>query len=165
MSNAVRTTGKLQVTTPSDREIAMTRVFDAPRRLVYDALTKPELVKRWLGVFGKHTMSVCEIDLKVGGKYRYVWSTPNAPDMGMGGVFREIVPLERIVTTEKFDESWYPGEAVDTVTLTEQAGRTTMTTLVRYESKEARDGVLKTPMDTGVAASYDTLDCVLASLR
>jgi uncharacterized protein YndB with AHSA1/START domain len=165
MSNAVRTTGKLQVTTPSDWEIAMTRVFDAPRRLVYDALTKPELVKRWLGVFGGHTMSVCEIDLRVGGTYRYVWTTPNAPDMGMGGVFKEIVPQQRIVTTEKFDESWYPGEAVDTVTLTEQGGKTTMTTTVLYQSKEARDGVLKSPMDKGVAASYDTLDGVLASIR
>jgi uncharacterized protein YndB with AHSA1/START domain len=165
MSNAVRTTGKLQVTTPSDREIAMTRVFDAPRRLVYDALTKPELVRRWLGVFGNHTMSVCEIDLKVGGKYRYVWSTPNAPDMGMGGTFEEIVPQERIVTTEKFDDPWYPGEAVDTVTLKEQGGKTTMTTTVLYESKEARDEVLKSPMDTVVAASYETLDTVLASQR
>jgi uncharacterized protein YndB with AHSA1/START domain len=165
MSNAVKTNGKLQVTTPSDREIAMTRVFDAPRRMVYDALTKPELVRRWLGVFGGHTMSVCEIDLKVGGKYRYVWSTPNQPDMGMGGVFQEIVPQQRIVTTEKFDESWYPGEALDTVTLTEQGGKTTMTTTVLYESKEARDGVLKSGMATGVAASYDTLDGVLASSR
>jgi uncharacterized protein YndB with AHSA1/START domain len=155
----------MQLTTPSDREIVMTRVFDAPRRLVYDALTKPELVRRWLGVFGGHTMSVCEIDLRVGGKYRYVWSTPNAPDMGMGGVFREIVPQERIVTTEKFDEPWYPGEAVDTVILKEQDGKTTMTTTVLYASKEARDGVLKSGMDTGVAASYDTLDGILASQR
>ena len=165
MSNAVRTTGKLQVTTPSDREIAMTRVFDAPRRLVYDALTKPELVRRWLGVFGGHTMSVCEIDLRVGGKYRYVWSTPNQPDMGMGGVFREIVPQQRIVNTEKFDDAWYPGEAVGTVTLTEAGGKTTMTTTVLYESKDARDEVLKSPMDTGVAASYDTLDGILAAQR
>jgi len=165
MSNAVRTTGKLQVTTPSDREIAMMRVFDAPRKLVYDALTKPELVKRWLGVFGGHTMEVCEIDLKVGGKYRYVWRNKDGSKMGMGGVFKEIVPPQRIVTTEKFDESWYPGEAVDTVTLTEQGGKTTMTTTVLYESKEARDGVLKSPMDTGVAASYDTLDGVLKSMR
>jgi uncharacterized protein YndB with AHSA1/START domain len=165
MSNAVRTTGKLQVTTPSDREIAMTRVFDAPQKLVYDALTKPELVTRWLGVFGGHTMEVCEIDLKVGGKYRYVWRNKDGSKMGMGGVFKEIVPLQRIVSTEKFDESWYPGEALDTVTLTEQGGKTTMTTTVLYESKEARDGVLKSPMDTGVAASYDTLDGVLKSLR
>ena len=133
MSNAARTTGKLQVTTPSDREIAMIRVFDAPRRLVYDALTKPELVRRWLGVFGGHTMSVCEIDLKVGGKYRYVWTSPKGGDMGMGGVFTEIVPQQRIVTTEKFDESWYPGEAVDTTALDEREGRTTVTVSVRYE--------------------------------
>jgi uncharacterized protein YndB with AHSA1/START domain len=165
MSNAVRTTGALQVTTPSDREIAMTRVFDAPRRLVYDALTKPELVKRWLGVFGGHTMEVCEIDLKVGGRYRYVWRNADGSKMGMGGVYKEIVPQQRIVNTERFDEAWYPGEAVGTLTLTEQGGKTTMTTTVLYESKEARDGVLKTPMDKGVAASYDTLDTVLASIR
>lgn len=165
MSNAAKPTAKLQVTTPSDREIAMTRVFDAPRRMVYDALTKPELVRRWLGVFGNHTMSVCEIDLKVGGKYRYVWSTPGFPDMGMGGVFQEIVPQQRIVNTEKFDTPWYPGEALDTVTLTEQGGKTTMTTTVLYESKEARDGVLESGMADGVGASYETLDRMLASMR
>jgi uncharacterized protein YndB with AHSA1/START domain len=165
MSSAVRTTGKLEIHAASDREVVMTRVFDAPRRLVYDAVTKPELVRRWLGVFGKHTMSVCEIDLRVGGKYRYVWSTPNAPDMGMGGVYKEIVPQEKIVSTEKFDQSWYPGEALDTLVLTEKGGKTTMVTTMRYDSKEARDAVLKSPMDTGVAASYDTLDAVLASLR
>ena len=165
MSAAKTKTGKLELTTPSDREIVMTRVFDAPRRLVYDAVTKPELVRRWLGVFNGHTMSVCEIDLRVGGKYRYVWSTPNAPDMGMGGVFKEIVPQERIVSTEKFDQPWYPGEAVDTMVLTEKGGRTTMVTTVLYESKEARDGVLKSGMDKGVAASYETLDGVLSSLR
>ena len=165
MSNAVKPTGTLQVTTPSDREIAMTRVFDAPRRLVYDAVTRPELVKRWLGAFGGHTMEVCEIDLKVGGKYRYVWRNPDGSKMGMGGVYKEIVPQQRIVNTERFDEAWYPGEAVGTLTLTEQGGKTTMTTTVLYESKAARDGVLKSPMETGVAASYDVLDGVLASLR
>lgn len=165
MSAAPRTAGKLEVTTPSDREIAMTRVFDAPRRLVYDAVTKPELVRRWLGVFGGHTMEVCEIDLRVGGKYRYVWRNADGSTMGMGGVYREIVPQERIVSTEVFDEPWYPGEATDTLTLVETDGRTTMTTLVRYASKEARDGVLRTGMQGGVAASYDTLDGVLRSQR
>ena len=165
MKSGVKNVGKLQVTTPSEREIAMTRVFDAPRKLVYDALTRPELVKRWLGVFGGHTMEVCEIDLKVGGRYRYVWRNADGSTMGMGGVFKEIVPQQRIVCTEKFDQAWYPGEAVDTVTLTDQGGKTTMTTTVRCESKEARDGMLKSSMDTGVAASYDTLDGVLASLR
>jgi len=154
----------LQITTPSDREIAMSRVFEAPRRLVYDAFTKPELIKRWLGVRAGWTMPVCEVDLKVGGKYRYVWRGPKGNDMGMGGVFREIVAPERIVATEKFDDSWYPGEAVDTTVFVEKGGRTTVTMTVRYESKEARDGVLAGPMATGVAESYDQLAEYLASV-
>jgi len=154
----------LQITTPSDREIAMTRTFDAPRRLVFDAFTKPELIKRWLGVRAGWTMPVCEVDLRVGGTYRYVWRGPKGNDMGMGGVFREIVAPERIVATEKFDDSWYAGEAVDTTVFVEQGGQTTVTTTVRYESKEARDGVLATPMATGVAESYDTLAAYLASV-
>lgn len=155
---------KLQITTPSDREVAMTRTFDAPRRLVFDAFTKPELIKRWLGVRAGWTMPVCEVDLRVGGTYRYVWRGPKGNDMGMGGVFREIVAPERIVATEKFDDSWYAGEAVDTTVFVEQGGQTTVTTTVRYESKEARDGVLATPMATGVAESYDTLAAYLASV-
>jgi uncharacterized protein YndB with AHSA1/START domain len=158
------TTGKLELTTPSEREIAMTRVFDAPRRLVFDAWTRPELVKRWLGVRNGWTMPVCEIDLKIGGAYRYVWRGPGGKEMGMGGVFREIVRPERLVVTERFDESWYPGEAVDTTVLVEQGGKTTVTTTVLYESKEARDAVLKTPMATGVAESYDKLAEYLASV-
>jgi len=155
---------RLQITTPSDREVAMTRTFDAPRRLVFDAFTKPELIKRWLGVRAGWTMPVCEVDLRVGGTYRYVWRGPKGNDMGMGGVFREIVAPERIVATEKFDDSWYAGEAVDTTVFVEQGGQTTVTTTVRYESKEARDGVLATPMATGVAESYDTLAAYLASV-
>ena len=156
--------GKLQVTTPSDREIAMIRVFDAPRTLVYEALTKPELVKRWLGVMGGWTMPVCEIDLRVGGTYRYVWQGPNGERMGMRGTYREIVPAERIVSTEVFDEAWYQGEAVGTVVLAERAGKTTLTTTVRYASRAVRDGVLESPMKEGVAAGYDQLDQVLGSM-
>jgi uncharacterized protein YndB with AHSA1/START domain len=156
--------GKLKVTTPSDREIAMTRVFDAPRGMVFDAWTKPELLKRWLGVFGGWTFAICEVDLRVGGAYRYVWRGKDGHEMGMGGVFREIVRPERIVATEKFDELWYPGEAVDTTIFVENGGKTTVTTTVRYESKEARDGVLASPMEGGVAKSYDGLAEVLASL-
>jgi uncharacterized protein YndB with AHSA1/START domain len=155
--------GTLRVTTPSDREIAMTRVFDAPRKLVFDALTKPELVRRWLGAFGGWSMAVCEIDLRVGGAYRYVWRNADGREMGMGGVFRAVEPPGRIVATEVFDESWYPGEALDTSVLVEQGGKTTLTTTVLYESREARDGVLKSPMETGVAASYDKLAELLAS--
>jgi uncharacterized protein YndB with AHSA1/START domain len=156
---------KLQITTPSDREIAMTRTFDAPRRLVFDAFTRPELIKRWLGVRAGWTMPVCEVDLTVGGKYRYVWRGPKGNDMGMGGVFREIVAPERIVATERFDESWYAGEAEDTTVFVEKDGRTTVTMTVRYESKEARDGVLASPMATGVAESYDKLAEYLASAK
>ncbi|MGH2376804.1 MAG: SRPBCC family protein [bacterium] len=161
----MKNTGTLKVTTPSDREIAMTRVFDAPRNLVFDALTKPELLKRWLGVFGGWSLAVCEIDLKVGGTYRYVWRGQDGAEMGMRGVYREVVRPERIVATESFDESWYPGEALDTTVLVEQAGKTTLTTTVLYESREARDVALKSPMESGVAASYDNLAQLLASPR
>lgn len=159
------TTETLKVTTPTDREIAMTRVFDAPRRLVFDAHTKPELVKRWLLGPPGWTMPVCEIDLRVGGKYRYVWRRDgDGSEMGMGGVYREIVPPQRLVHTEAFDESWYPGEALVTTVLVEQGGRTTLTTTMRLESREARDAVLKSGMEKGVDASYDRLEGLLATL-
>jgi uncharacterized protein YndB with AHSA1/START domain len=154
--------GSLHVTTPSDREIAMTRVFDAPRHLVFAAYTTPELLKRWLGVHGGWTLAVCDIDLRVGGAYRYVWRGQDGAEMGMGGVYREIVVPERIVTTEKFDRSWYPGEAVGTLVLVERDGRTTLTLTVRYESRAARDAVLESPMEQGVAAGFDTLAQLLA---
>ena len=157
-------TGSLQVTTPTDREIEMTRVFDAPRRLVFDAMTKPELLKLWLGVHAGWSMAVCEIDLRVGGAYRYVWRGPDAAQMGMRGVFREVVKPERLVATEAFDESWYPGEALDTTVLVEQGGKTTLTLTVLYESREARDAVLRTPMKDGMAVGYDKLAEVLSEM-
>ena len=163
MTNTVKDIGKLQVTTPSEREIAMTRVFDAPRSLVFDAWTKPELLKRWLGVRGGWTFAVCEVDLKVGGAYRFVWRGPTGTEMGMGGVYREIVRPERLVATEKFDEPWYEGEALDTMVFIEHGGKTTATTTVLYASREVRDAVLKSPMDRGVSESYEKLDEVLAS--
>ena len=158
-------TGTLKLTTPTDREIAMTRVFDAPRRLVFDAFTKPELVKQWLLGPPGWSMPVCEIDLKVGGAYRYVWrQDSDGSEMGMGGVYREIVPQERIVCTEVFDKAWYPGEAVGTLVFSEQGGKTTIAQTVLYQSREARDAVLKSGMEKGVAASYDRLAQLLASL-
>jgi len=159
----MKDTGNLVITTPSDREIAMTRVFDAPRTLVFEAYTKPELLKRWLGVFGGWSLAICEVDLKVGGRYRFVWRGRDGTEMGMGGVYREIVPNERIVNTERFDEPWYDGEAVGTVVFLEQEGRTTLTTTVQYASKEVRDGVLKSPMKEGVTQSYDMLESLLVS--
>src|SRR5580765_9108256 len=155
---------KVSVVPDGESSIVITRSFNAPRELVYDAHTKPELVRRWLLGPEGWSMPVCEIDLRVGGKYRYVWRHVKGQEMGMGGEFREIVPPERIVATEKFDESWYPGEAVGTIILLEQDGKTTLTQTILYESREARDIVLKSPMESGMAAGYDRLAEVLASL-
>jgi uncharacterized protein YndB with AHSA1/START domain len=163
MPNAVKNVGKLQVTTPSEREIAMTREFNAPRNLVFDAWTKPELIKRWL-VRGGWSFTVCEVDLRVGGKYRFVWRGPSGAEMGMGGVYREVVRPERLVATEKFDDPWYEGEALDTTIFVERGGKTTVTTTVLYASREVRDGVLQTPMERGLAENYNKLDEVLASM-
>lgn len=156
--------GTLKLTTPADREIAMTRVFDAPRQLVFDAHTKPDLVRQWLLGPPGWSMPVCEMDVRVGGTYRWVWRhDTNGTEMGMGGVYREIVAPERLVTTERFDEAWYPGEALNTLVLIEQGGRTTLTQTMRYESRDARDAVIKSNMEKGVAASYDRLADLLAS--
>lgn len=155
----------VKIAAHGDRELVMTRTFDAPRHLVFDAFTKPELVKRWLLGPEGWSMPVCEIDLRVGGKYRYVWrKEKTGEEMGMGGEFREIAAPERIVNTEKFDEAWYPGESVVTTVLDEQGKKTTVTQTVLYESRQARDGVLKSPMESGVSASYNRLDNILAAM-
>jgi uncharacterized protein YndB with AHSA1/START domain len=160
----MRNTETFKLTTPSDREIVMTRMFDAPRKLLWDAHTKPDLVKRWLLGPPGWSMPVCEIDLRVGGAYRYVWrKDSNGTEMGMGGIYREIAAPERLVATEKFDESWYPGEAIDTTVLVEQGGKTEMTLTVLYETKAARDTALKSGMESGVRAGYDRLEEMLAS--
>jgi uncharacterized protein YndB with AHSA1/START domain len=156
--------GALMVTTPSDREILMTRVFDAPRSLVFDTFTKPELVSRWLLGPDGWTMPVCEIDLRVGGKYRYVWKNEkNGKEMATGGVFREVVVPERLVNTEKFEDPWYPGESLVTTTFEEQRGRTTVRQTMRMETREARDGVLQSGMESGVERSYERLEELLAA--
>src|SRR6266545_2594251 len=150
--------GTLQLTAPGEREIVMTRVFNAH--------TQPDLVRQWLLGPPGWSMPVCEMDVRVGGKYRWVWRHDhNGTEMGMGGVYREIVAPERLVTTERFDEAWYPGEALNTLVLVERGGRTTLTQTMRYESREARDAVLKSGMEQGVAASYDRLAELLASTR
>jgi uncharacterized protein YndB with AHSA1/START domain len=154
-----------KITTPSDREIAFERDFDAPRSLVFEAFTKPELVRRWLLGPDGWTMPVCEIDLRVGGRYRYVWrKEASGEEMGMGGVFREVVRPEKLVATEKFDDAWYPGEAVDT-TLFEEHGSTTKVKLtVLYESREARDTARRSGMEHGMVAGYNRLEEVLSSV-
>ena len=154
----------LRVSARGDREIEMVRAFDAPANLVYDAYTKPELVRRWLLGPPGWTMPVCEIDLKVGGAFRFVWRHENdGREMGMGGHYREIVTNRRVVNTELFDDPWHPGDAVNTTTFVERAGRTTLTMTVLYDTKEIRDMVLKSPMETGVAASFDRLEKLLAA--
>jgi uncharacterized protein YndB with AHSA1/START domain len=153
----MKQTGSLTVTTASERAIVMTRTFNAPRALVFDGLTKPEILKRWFFGPPAWTLTTCEIDLRAGGRYRYVWRKGTGVEMGMSGEFREVLPPIRIVQTEKFDESWYPGEALATTVLEENGGKTTLILTVEYESAEARDAVLKTPMDDGVAAAYDRL--------
>jgi uncharacterized protein YndB with AHSA1/START domain len=121
----------------ADRELVMTRVFDAPRRTVFDALTKPDLVKRWLRGPAGWSLVVCEIDLKVGGAYRYVWRRDcDGADMGVGGVFREIMPPERAVHTETLDQVRHAGEAVITTVLTEHGGKTTLTRTIRLPVEE-----------------------------
>jgi len=162
----MKNSGSFNITAHGDREIVVTRVFDAPRGLVFDAYTKPELVKRWLTGPDGWSMPVCEIDLRAGGKFRYVWkSDSDGHEMGMGGVYREVLKPDRIVATEVFDEAWYPGEAVDTIVLAEQDGKTTLTQTIVYNSRATRDAVLKSPMQYGMAMSYDRLEKFLPSVE
>jgi uncharacterized protein YndB with AHSA1/START domain len=162
----MKQSGTFALTANGDREIVVTRVFHAPRQLVFDAYTKPELVKKWLLGPDGWSMPVCEIDLRAGGKYRYVWrQDSDGKEMGMGGVYREVVAPERFVATEIFDEAWYPGEAVDTIVFVERAGKTTMTQTILYNSRETRDAVLQSPMEKGMAMSYDRLEEFLVVLR
>src|SRR5262249_53633374 len=154
----MKNTGTLNVTTPTDREIVLTRVFDAPRRLVFDAFSKPELLKRWFGPRG-WSLETCEVDHRVGGGFRFVLTGPKGEKMGMRGVYKEIAAPDRSVHMELFDD--YPGEAMVTATFTEQAGRTTLTATVEYESAEIRDAVLRSGMERGAGESYDRLEEVL----
>lgn len=158
-------TKNLQVVAQGEREILITRKFNSPRSLVFDALTKPELLKRWFEGPPGWSLVECTIDLKVGGAYRYVWRSEGGKDMGMGGVYKEIVIPERIVATEVFDESWYSGEALDTTVLTEIDPKTTLLSItVLYESKEAREGVILSPMESGLDYNYNRLEEFLSAL-
>ncbi len=150
-----------KITMPTDYEILIRRDFHAPRQLVFDAFTKPELVRQWLLGPSGWTMPVCEIDLQVGGMYRYVWRKDGVKDMGIGGVFREVVVPARLVATEKFDDSWYPGEALDTTVFIEAGDITKLELRVLYESKEARDTASRSGMEHGMVAGYNRLEEML----
>ncbi len=154
MPASANASSALSVTTPSDREIVMMRVFDAPRHLVFEAWTKPEHLLRW---FGPHScpLVACEIDFCVGGAWRYVLRGPDGRDMVMRGVYQEIKRPERLISTESFDD--YPGESVNTMTFFEENGKTTLTTRVLYGSKEIRDAVIRSGMERGAAETYDRL--------
>jgi uncharacterized protein YndB with AHSA1/START domain len=159
-------TATVKVTTPTDCEIVITRAFEAPRALVFNAMSQVELLKRWLSGPPGWSMVECENDLKVGGTFRHVWRGPDGAEMAMHGVYREIVPPERIVRTESFELGCdaQAGEQIATLVLTEQGGKTTLTLTVLLPSKEARDGMIASGMERGVSASYDKLDDLLPSL-
>lgn len=155
---------KLKVSTPGDCEVVTAREFGAPRALVFEAHTKPDLVKRWLLGPPGWSMPVCEIDLTVGGKLRYVWKNDaDGTSFGMSGVYKEIVIPERVVHTEFFSDNWTGGEALITTVFTEKAGRTTVTITMLFASKEARDGAVATGMTDGMESSYRMLEDVLKS--
>jgi uncharacterized protein YndB with AHSA1/START domain len=161
------TMDKAQVTMPSDREVKVTRSFKAPRALVYRAYTEPELVRRWLLGPPGWSMPVCEMDVRVGGRFRWRWrSDENSSEFGFMGTFREVQPPSKLVHTEAYDPGTvggpYPGEdAIVTVTFAEADGVTTMTTLIDFGSKQARDAAVATGMTDGMEQSYQLLDRLL----
>ncbi len=155
--------GTAVVTLPTDTQILITRDFDAPRHLVFKAYTTPELVKRWWNA-KRGEVTIAEIDLRVGGKWRWVLVTDDGFEAGFHGVYRELVPNERIVCTEVY-EGMPDGEALDTMTFTEKDGRTTMTTLVQHSSQEHRDAHINSGMESGMQDAMDLLEEVAISLK
>jgi uncharacterized protein YndB with AHSA1/START domain len=160
---AMTSSGSAKVTLPTDEQILITREFDAPRHLVYRAWTTPELVKRWWSG-GHGEVTIAEIDLRVGGMWRYVLIANEGFEVGFHGEYREIVPDERIVSTEVY-EGMPEGEALNTLTLTEEDGRTTMSILVQHSCKEHRDAHINSGMEAGMQKSMDLLEQVAVSLR
>jgi uncharacterized protein YndB with AHSA1/START domain len=163
---AVASSRTATVTLPSDTQILITREFDAPRHLVYKAWTTPELVKRWWSA-NRGEVTLAEIDLRVGGMWRYVMVTPDGLEVGFHGEYREIVPNERLVSTEAYegipDADLHA--ALDTMTLTEKDGCTTVTILVEHPTKEGRDAHINSGMEDGMQDAFDLLEQVAISLR
>ena len=163
---AMTSSGTATVTLPTDEQILITREFDAPKHLVYKAWTTPELVRRWWHA-NRGEMTVCEIDLRVGGTWRYVMIAEGAFEVGFHGVYREIVPNERLVSTEVYEgiPDADAHAAVDTLTLTEVEGRTILTILVEHPTKEGRDAHINSGMEAGMQDAMDLLEEVAVSLR
>jgi uncharacterized protein YndB with AHSA1/START domain len=154
----MKNTGNLIIGLPSDCEISLTRTFQAPRSLVYEAFSNAEILKRWFGPRG-WSLITCELDARIGGGFRFVLLAPDGRRLGMRGVYRELCPPERSVHVESFDD--FPGEAEVTSVLTENGGQTTMVATMRYPSREVRDAVIQSGMEQGAAESYDKLAEVL----
>lgn len=155
--------GKLKVTRPSDLEIVMERVFDAPRHLVFEAMTNPEYVRRWYPCFEGHSMPVCEMDFRVGGKWRYVTRMADGNEFAFYGEYRQIVPSERVVQTEIFEP--FPDEVtLCTMTLDERDGKTFYRTHVLHRTKEGCDGHLASGMEHGADIALDRLEEIAQSL-
>lgn len=162
--SSAKNTNTFDVTMPSDEEIRMTRLFDAPRELVFDVMSKPEHIRRWWGCLGEgYSVPVCEVDFRVGGKWKFVNRHPGG-DATFYGEYREISRPDRIVFTEIFAD--YPDtESVVTSVLTEENGKTRMVAVVRYPTKEVRDIVVGTGMSNGAGISYDRLEDLLAAMQ
>lgn len=153
----------LQLSTPSDREVLITREFEAPPELVFDCHTKPDLVRRWLLGPPGWTMPTCDIDLRVGGRYRYVWRGPEGEELGMGGTYRLIERPGRIDTTELFDQDWTGGETFIVTRFTSQGRGTVVTLSILYSSEAARDGAAASGMTDGMEEGYRRLDEMFAT--
>ena len=151
---------EVTITTPSDREVVMTRVFEAPRSLVFDAFTKPELLMQWLDAPGR-SMVTCEVDLRVGGAYRFVWSGPGKKDVGSYGEYREVIAPERFVRTEAWID-WDAGEVLVTTEFREHGQQTTVTIKALFPSRQVRDTVVEAGMKGSAARNYDRLAVLLA---
>jgi len=152
---------KVTVETKGERELVIRRAFNASKDLVFQAHTECRHLKRWMFGPDGWSLDVCEIDLNVGGKYRWVWKKGDI-EMGAGGEYREVSRPDRIVCTEQFDDPWYQGEAVSTVTFDERDGVTTLTNTMLYVSREARDTVVQSPMEEGLSLGFDRLDALLS---
>lgn len=161
MTSAAKT-GVTKYATPTDREFVVTRVVDAPRRLVFDAWTNPKHVSKWMLGPEDWTMPVCEIDLRPGGAWHFVWRKSAGAEMAMNGTYREVEPPDRLVSTESWGPEW--PETLNTLVLTESGGQTTITLTIRYPSKEAREAALKTGMKDGMDLSFARLEEVLEKL-
>lgn len=156
--------GKLNIETRGDTDIVVTREFNAPRQLIWEAYTTPELLKKWLLGPDGWTMPECAVDLRVGGEYRYVWlKTSDGTRMSAGGVHKEIDPPRRMVVTQRFNDDWTGGETICTLELAEHNGRTTLTSTISYSSREAREGALHSGMTRGMEAGYVRLEDLVAS--